>query len=164
MYLPSLVLAIFVCTWSFRWPWSSSILKLFADVLGTIYSKNPMMMIWKAWYHHWVLLRMQCCHCQWHTIITGKIQLCCWGLNTRKQQNLSGIGCFTLHQEKKNLIIILTNPSWILVLEVINMLYVQWTGMRWLTNSSLALMEQYFITSSSGWSITLVFIHLLVNK
>ena len=47
------------------------------------------------------------------------------------QRNLSQIGCFILYQEKKNLILItldfalLTIPSWILVLEMINILYLQ---------------------------------------
>ena len=54
------------------------------------------------------------------------------GTKMAMQGNSSGINCFILHKEKKkNMILItfdfalLTNPSWILVLEMINILCVQ---------------------------------------
>ena len=54
------------------------------------------------------------------------------GTKMTTQGNSSGIGCLILYQEKKkNLILIifdfalLTNPSWILVLEIISILYVE---------------------------------------
>ena len=92
-------------------------------------------------YHPLVLLWVQCCHCQWHVIITGWNQLCCLKQKIAMQGNSSEIGCFILYQRmNKNLILItidfalLTNPSWILGLEMINILYVQWTEMRQLKN------------------------------
>ena len=54
--------------------------------------------------------------------------------------------------------------SKILVLGVINILYEQWTRMRQLMIRPLPLLKQCFITSLSGIGITLMLIHLLVNK
>ena len=126
------------------------ILRLFADVVGRMYSKTIMMMIQKAWYHPLVLLRMQCCPCQWHANITGWNQLWCLVQKRAMQKNSSGIGCFTLHQKKKKILILitfnfapLTNSSWIHVLKMSNILYVQWTGMR--------LLMHYPLTSSNPW-------------
>ena len=104
-------------------------------------------------------------------IITSCFQLWCLVQKWATQQNSSGIWCFILHQEKKkNLILItfnfalLTNPSWILVLEMINTLYVQQKGMRHLMNCLLISWKPCFNNSSSRIGITSIFIQLLVNK
>ena len=97
--------------------WMTSILRLFADIVGRMCSKTLMMVIQKALYHHLVLLMMQCCHCQWHAIITGWNPLWCLVQKMVMQQNSSGIGCFILCKEKNDLILItfdfalLTNPN-----------------------------------------------------
>ena len=86
------------------------------------------------------------------------------------QQNSIGISCFTLHQEKKNLLLItsdfslLINPNWIVVLEMNKILRVQWTGMIWCMNYPFTLLMQCFITSLPGIGTTLIFIHLFISK
>ena len=62
------------------------------------------------------------------------------GTKMAMQENSSGICCFILYQgQKKNLILITfdfavkTNPSWILVLEMINTYYVQRTKKQLMT-------------------------------
>ena len=78
--------------------------------------------------------------------------------------------CFILYQKKTKVILIifdfalLTNPSWILFLEIVNVLYVQWIGMRELMICLLTSLKLLFIKSLHRIGITSMFILLLVNR
>ena len=104
-----------------------------------------------------VSLMMECIHYQWNDIITDWNQLCCLAQTIAMQGHSSGIGCFILYQETKKYLIwitvnfdLLTNPSWILVLEMINIIYLQYTGMRQLMNCVLATSKPCFVNSLQG--------------
>ena len=126
-----------------------SILRLLACVLAWIYSKT-LMRIPRALNHPLVLMRMQCCHWQWHAIITGWNQLQCL---SQKRNAAKLTRKRLLHPSSRNI-----------VLEMIIILYVQWTGMRQLVNCLLTSLKPYFITSLQGIYIISMFIHLLVKK
>ena len=113
--------------------WLASILRLFVAVVTRMYLKT-LMLIQKAWYHPLALLRMQCCHCQLHTIITVEIRCNAWH---KKWE------CSKIHKEYVTSPFIKRRRTWfwshhrIHVLEVINIFVCneQGWGCSWISQT-----------------------------
>ena len=104
-------------------PWMASILSLFADVMRTHVSRP-----WCWFRRHGITLWYSW---GWNAVITNgtlelQVPIHSDAIKMAINESLSWIGCFTIDQEKKSLILIIsqftlqTYPKWILVLETPN--------------------------------------------